>query len=61
MRITALLSLSEVARMSDPHAEMSTAGVIIADRTEIASGKFVMLLQTPRRLQIALEDSCRET
>jgi hypothetical protein len=35
-----------VARMSDPHAEMSTAGVIIADRTEIASGKFVMLLQT---------------
>jgi hypothetical protein len=28
--------------MSDPHAEMSTAGVIIAERTEIASGKLVI-------------------
>jgi hypothetical protein len=40
--LTALLSRSDVARISDPHAEMSTAGVIIADRTEIASGKLVI-------------------
>ena len=31
--------------MSDPHAEMSTAGVIIADRTETASGKVVIGLK----------------
>jgi len=37
-----LLSRSEVARMSDPHAEMSTAGVIIAERTDVASGKLVI-------------------
>jgi hypothetical protein len=31
--------------MSDPHAAMSTAGVIIAERTEMASGKlFTSLL-----------------
>ena len=46
MRATALLSLSDVARMSDPQAEMSTAGVIIAERTEIASGKLVMSLES---------------
>jgi hypothetical protein len=28
--------------MSDPQAEISTAGVIIADKTEIASGKLVI-------------------
>jgi hypothetical protein len=28
--------------MSDPHAEISTAGVIIADKTEIASGKLLI-------------------
>jgi hypothetical protein len=27
--------------MSDPHAEINTAGVIIAERTEVASGKLV--------------------
>jgi hypothetical protein len=32
--------------MSDPHAEMSTAGVIIADRTEVASGKLVILSES---------------
>jgi hypothetical protein len=40
---------------------MSTAGVIIADRTEIASGKFVILFQTLARPEIALEDSCQES
>jgi len=39
VRTTALLRRSEVARIRDPHAEMSTAGVIIAERTEIALGK----------------------
>ena len=39
VRVTALLSLSEVARMSEPQADISTAGVIIADRAAIGSGK----------------------
>jgi hypothetical protein len=38
-----LVSLSDVARMSDPHAEISTAGVIIAERTEVASGMLVIV------------------
>jgi hypothetical protein len=42
VRVTALVNRSDVARISEPHAEMSTAGVIIAERTEIASGKLVM-------------------
>jgi hypothetical protein len=42
VRITALLSRSDVARISEPHAEMRTAGVIIAERTEVASGKVVI-------------------
>jgi hypothetical protein len=46
VRATALLNRSDVARMSDPHAEMSTAGVIIADRTEVASGKLVILSES---------------
>jgi hypothetical protein len=44
VRITALLRRSDVARISDPHAEMSTAGVIIAESTEMASGKVVTSL-----------------
>ena len=39
VRVTALLRRSDVARISEPHAEISTAGVIIAERTEIALGK----------------------
>jgi hypothetical protein len=30
--------------ISEPHAEMSTAGVIIADRTETASGNAAIIL-----------------
>jgi hypothetical protein len=45
--MTALLNRSDVARMSDPHAEIRTAGVIIAERTEMASGKlFTSLIVT---------------
>jgi hypothetical protein len=43
VRVTALLRRSEVARISDPQADMSTAGVIIADRTAIGSGKLFTL------------------
>src|SRR5437868_13833641 len=46
VRETARFNRSEVARISDPHAEMSTAGVIIADSTEIALAKLVKELKS---------------
>jgi hypothetical protein len=45
VRITALLSRSDVARIKEPQAEMRTAGVIIADRTDMASGKVVFMIE----------------
>jgi hypothetical protein len=35
-----------VARINDPHADMRTAGVIIADNTEIALAKLVIELKS---------------
>src|ERR1051325_3003133 len=46
VRETARFNRSDVARMSDPHAEMSTAGGIIAESTEIALAKLVIELKS---------------
>jgi len=59
VRVTALLSRSEVARISEPHAEMRTAGVIIAERTESAPGKVSIdrILVVSARVSTKLRDA----